>query len=76
MSGERVLLETAVTDRIMVKTSQFEAGNYLTYYEVKGGRVASLQRYSNELDAREGHLKWIFKEWYKKSPQELICEEA
>jgi len=74
MSGERVLLETAVTDGIIIKTSQFEPGNYITYYEVKGGRVASLQRYTSELDAREGHLKWILKAWYKKSPQELICE--
>lgn len=71
-SVNRLFLQTRVANGIVVETEQLGA-QYFTYYR-RNGRIAALERYPNEQAAREGHLRWIRKDWQRKSPLEIIME--
>lgn len=68
----RLFFQTKVSSEIIVETEQL-GNQYFTYYR-RGGRIAALERYLNEQAAREGHLRWIRKDWNRKSPLEIIME--
>lgn len=71
-SINRLFLQTRVANEIVVETEQLGA-QYFTYYR-RNGRIAALERYLDEKAAREGHLRWIRKDWNRKSPLEIIME--
>jgi hypothetical protein len=64
------MLHTEVAEGITVETVSFEGG-YVTYYRVHGKRISTLQYYDDELDAREGHLRWIRQDWQRRLPVEI-----
>lgn len=50
---------------------------FLTYLRCKDSdRLVSLERYPDEMAAREGHLRWVRKEWHRKSLKELLREDG
>ncbi len=71
-SNGRLFLQTRVSSEIIVETEQL-GEQYFTYYR-RNGRIAALERYLDEKAAREGHLRWIRKDWHRKSPLEIIME--
>lgn len=68
----RLFLQTKVSNEIIVETEQL-GDQYFTCYR-RNGRIAALERYLDEQAAREGHLRWIRKDWHCKSPLEIIME--
>jgi len=68
------ILRNHVSQGIM-ETAKFGT-HFLTYLQEKEDeRLISLQRYKNENDAREGHQRWMNKDWQKKSLKQLINED-
>ena len=58
-----------------METAQF-GSHFLTYFRCHDDdRVISLARYENENTAREGHQKWITKDWKHKSIRDILKED-
>ena len=60
----------------IMETAQF-GNHFLTYFQEKeDDRIISLQRYNNESAAREGHQRWMNKEWHRKPLKQLLQEDG
>ncbi len=60
----------------VMETAQF-GNHFLTYLQEKeADRLISLQRYKNENEAREGHQRWMNKDWHKMSLKQLMREDV
>ena len=70
MFGNPLALKTSVTDTITVETVSFE-DSFVTYCRIQGRRIGTLQYYEDELDAREGHLRWVRLDWQRRTLAEI-----
>ncbi len=68
------LLRDDVRQGIM-ETARF-GSHFLTYFRCRDEeRVISLARYDDEEAARQGHRRWMNKDWHRKSLRELLIED-
>jgi hypothetical protein len=64
--GKKLFLKNDVGNMLTIETVDFEGGYATFLRRRKGRRLIKLAVYTNELDAREGHLHWIMKDWTNK----------
>ncbi len=65
--GKRFALRNPVCERITIETVQ-EGELYVTYFMEDERVIGPVGYYVDELDAREGHLRWIKPNWHDPPP--------
>ena len=75
MVNQGPLLRSDVQPGVM-ETAKF-GNHFLTYVRCNGdGRVISLARYNDEHAARDGHQRWMSKDWRGRSVRELLRDDG